>query len=65
MRIPILTGLLLLLSSQAFALTAEWNRNAETDMKEYCMYLCEGVTCTPTKIASMKVATIPQPAPGS
>lgn len=64
MRLSILTGLFLLISSQAFALTAEWNRNVETDMKEYAMYLCEGATCTPLKTAAMKVATIPQPTVG-
>lgn len=65
MRLSILTGLFLLISSQAFALTAEWIRNTEADMREYNMYLCEGLTCTPTRVAAMKVATIPQPLVGA
>lgn len=64
MRLGLLIGFFLSISSQAFALTAEWDRNSETDMKEYGMYLCDGATCTPVKHSSMKIATIPQPALG-
>lgn len=46
------------------ALTAEWVRNAESDMKEYRMYLCEGANCTIAKTPAMMAATIPQPAVG-
>lgn len=55
----------LLFPVSAYALTAEWVRNPETDMREYNMYLCEGLTCAPTRTAAMKVATIPQPVVGA
>lgn len=64
MLLSFLTGIFLLISSQAFALTAEWVRNAESDMKEYRMYLCEGANCTIAKTPAMMAATIPQPAVG-
>ena len=65
MLLSLLTGLLLIISSQAFALTAEWVRNVESDMKEYRMYLCEGASCTIAKTPAMMAATIPQPAVGA
>lgn len=60
MRTGLLVGFFLLISTQAFALTAEWNRNAESDMKEYRMYLCEGLACTVQKVPGQLVGTIPQ-----
>lgn len=64
MRIGLLVGCFLLISSQAFALTAEWNRNSETDMKEYHMYMCETANCTVSKTPALIKGTVPQPAVG-
>lgn len=64
MRIGLLTGLFLLISSQAFALTAEWIRNTDEDMKEYRMYLCQGKGCVVQQAAANIAGTIVQPAVG-
>ena len=40
-----LAAMLLALPVQAFALTLEWDRNTETDMKEYNVYGCDTRVC--------------------
>lgn len=64
MRLGLLIGFFLSISSQAFALTAEWNRNTEADVKEYGMYMCETANCTVSKSPAMLKATIPQTVAG-
>lgn len=56
---------LCMMSSSAFALTAEWIRNTESDMKEYRMYLCDGASCTVQKTSAALAGTIPQVAVGA
>ena len=55
-----LTVLFLLCSSQAFALTAEWERNVETDMKDYHIYMCLTKDCIVLQTAAMRVNTVIQ-----
>lgn len=64
MKVVFMTGLLCLSAMPAFALTAEWTRNTESDMREYNMYMCESVGCTVVKSSAMLKAIIPQTAVG-
>jgi len=59
-----LTVLFLLCSTQAFALTAEWERNVEADMKDYHIYMCLTKDCTVMQTAAMRVSTVIQPVAG-
>lgn len=54
------------LASPAFAqaVTFEWNRNAETDMKDYKMYACFTLGCTVVKDPVNLIGTILQTAAG-
>ena len=54
-----LVAVLLALPVPAFALTLEWDRNTEPDMKEYNIYGCDtGTTCT---IPTVKIGAVTQP----
>lgn len=64
MRTALFTVFSLLISTQAFALTAEWIRNTDSDMKEYRMYLCEGKGCAVQQATANIAGTIVQPAVG-
>lgn len=44
---------LLVLACPAFALTATWQKNTETDMKDYGVYMCFTKGCTAVKNAAM------------
>lgn len=48
----------------AFALTAEWERNTEPDMKEYAVYMCETKGCTVSQTPIMQKAVVPHPLQG-
>ena len=48
----------------AQALTLEWTRNAESDMKQYHVYVCKVKACTATNAGALWVGTVPQPASG-
>lgn len=54
---------LLSLVSQADAKTLLWDRNTESDMKEYRVYLCLTAGCTAIK-GPTPTATVTQPAAG-
>lgn len=58
--VGILLGTFLLVPS-AFALTASWDRNPESDVKEYGVYMCTVKGCTVEKIPAQQVAVVPHP----
>jgi hypothetical protein len=58
LRIIITLGFLLL-TAPAFALTASWKQNTETDMKEYVVYMCKVKGCTVVQDAAQQVAIVP------
>lgn len=59
-----LVVVMLLVSTPAFAINLEWNRNSEADMRDYNVYVCQVAGCTVQPIASAKVGTVVQPAVG-
>jgi hypothetical protein len=56
--------LVVFLPLTAQALTLEWTRNTETDMKDYGVYSCSTVGCTVVVSPATQVATVPQPLVG-
>lgn len=59
-RVGVLSLLTLTLAvTPAFALTASWNPNAETDMKEYGVYMCKVKGCAVQRIPEQQVAVVP------
>jgi len=59
MKRTLLTLLCLLLASPAFALTATWKNNTESDMKEYAVYMCKVKGCTVVRESAQQVAVVP------
>ena len=57
-----LVAAFLALPLPAFALTLEWDRNTEPDMKEYRVYLCTPTPCT--VVAFNTAGVVAQPAVG-
>lgn len=55
---------LFLIPTKVFALTLEWDRNTEVDMKDYQVYACFTIGCTVVKQTSSLIGTIPHPAVG-
>jgi len=55
---------LMLSASPVLALTAEWERNTETDMQDYRVYGCLTAGCTVTQTPELIQATVVQPIPG-
>jgi hypothetical protein len=63
--LSLLCSLVIVLPLPAFALTLLWDRNTETDMDHYNVYLCLTAGCTVTQSSAMKQApAVPQPAAG-
>lgn len=60
-RIGVLSilGIMVVFASPAFALTATWKNNTESDMKEYVVYLCKVKGCTVIQEAAQQVAVVP------
>lgn len=50
---------IVLAASPAFALTATWKNNTESDMKEYAVYMCKVKGCTVAREAAQQVAIVP------
>lgn len=50
---------IILAVSPAFALTATWKNNTESDMKEYAVYMCKVKGCTVVREAAQQVAIVP------
>lgn len=50
--------------SSTFASTLEWDRNIESDMRNYNVYACYVKGCTVSQIPSLIVGTTLQPAVG-
>jgi hypothetical protein len=59
MKRIMLTLFCLFLTSPAFALTATWKNNTESDMKEYAVYMCKVKGCTVVREAAQQVAIVP------
>lgn len=58
------SALLIALASGAQAKDLVWDRNAETDMKDYQVWACETPNCVVLKTQANLKATIPQTAVG-
>jgi len=51
-------------TSEVFAATLTWNRNAESDMDHYNLYTCPTVGCTVVKGVNKSSVVVLQPAVG-
>jgi hypothetical protein len=62
----LLLGILSLSVSGVSAATLEWNRNSETDMKDYAVWACFTAGCVVTKSATtLQPGLVVQPAVGA
>ena len=49
---------------KAHALTLQWDRNTESDMKEYEVYSCSPAPCTVTQTTATRIGVVQQTAVG-
>lgn len=59
----VITGLLLA-TTVSFAATLEWNRNSESDMKQYNVYICRVAGCVSSDVGQTWVGVVSQPVVG-
>jgi hypothetical protein len=50
--------------SPAYALTLEWDRNSEPDVKEYGVFMCSVPGCTVVMSPATRIGTVSQPLAG-
>ena len=59
MKRLLITLWILLATAPAFALTATWKNNTESDMKDYVVYLCKVKGCVVQQDPAQQAAVIP------
>lgn len=63
-HVLMLCAIMIGIEAPAFALTLEWTRNTETDLKQYHVYVCKVQGCTSTNIGLDWIGSVPQPLVG-